>query len=132
MIFTNEKPAGYIDCPFDSRFLIWKNDSIFTWEICLTSLNEDGYPQIIGEIGQGDEGPMKDVTNLGWTIKEEYRGQGIMKNLLELFLQSVTPNGGVFAVAILKDNLPSLKLAQSCGFSVYDEDEDKAFLFKQA
>ena len=63
--------------------------------------------------------------NLSWDINEEFRGQGIMSQFLELFLNEVKPSqGNCFAVVILKTNTASLRLAHKNGFVVYNEDDE--------
>lgn len=121
-------PEGYVECPFDKRFLIYKDSLIGSYQLCLP--HENDYPSIVGWVKHGDEGKMKDAHNLGWRIQEEYRGQGLMSQLLEMYLQEVTPQGVCFAVVILKHNLASLKMALKNGFEIYDEDAEKLYLKK--
>lgn len=121
-------PEGYVECPFDKRFLIYKDSLIGSYQLCLPQFED--YPIIIGWINNGDEGKIKDAHNLGWRIQEDYRGQGLMTKLLEIFLQEISPKGVCFAVVILKHNIASLKIALKNGFTVYDEDEEKIYLKK--
>ena len=95
-----------------------------------TIMNSDGYPEMIAWISRGDPGLLKNATNLGWKISEEYRGQGIMTNLLNLFLEENTPDIDGFAAKIMKTNIPSIKLALKCGFKIYQEDLDYFYVQK--
>lgn len=118
----------YSACPFDQRFIIQKNINIGSYELCIPNPND--YPSVVGWISIGDPGKITDAHNLGWRIDEEYRGQGLMSKLLEIFLQEVSPNGSCFAIVISRTNSSSLKMAQKAGFVIYDEDEDHFYLKK--
>lgn len=130
MFFNIEEygERGYFDCPFDKRFLIWKQDSIYTWELCLKEESDgDGYPKRIGKITDPDKGQLprdlpfiQGMSYLAWEILPEYRCQGIMSNLLALFVESVQHQENGFLVAILIDNTPSLRLALKNGFKEFD------------
>lgn len=121
-------PEGYVPCPFDSNFLIWKDNFIYTWELCLKNeFDSEGYPQRIGRISRGDPGSL-DAVDLSWKIDPEYRGQKIMSQLLELFLNEVPKDKEHFAAVILKENLASFNLARKCGFEIYEELEDRYYL----
>lgn len=135
-MFIQDTEKGFFDCPFNPEFLIWKNSSFHTWELCLKNVNNsDGYPEIIGKIyggvGGGMPGSLIQATNLGWEIKEEYRGQGYMTRLLELYLQEVVPDVNGFAVVISKANVASFRLAIQSGFEIYEENEDNIFLYRK-
>lgn len=122
-------PEEYSPCPFDKRFLIWKDLAFQTWDLCLKDELLDGYPRRIAWIrDNGDPGSLENVTNLGWQIDIEYRGQGIMKEFLSYYFSEVTTNEQGFAVVIMKENIASLKLALGAGFSLYEETPDKYFL----
>lgn len=133
---VNEPNSLYKPCPFNQNFLIfkWTNNSI--WELCLNETNPfDEYPRVIGRIQSGHlavEGTIL-AMNLSWDINEEFRGQGIMSQFLELFLNEVKPTqGNCFAVVILKTNTASLRLAQKNGFLVYNEDDEKLYLKRES
>lgn len=128
MIFESNS-SNYEKCPFDERFLIWKNYSNHLYELCLKdTLDEDGFPKRIGYISPGDEGKLKNASNLGWRISEDFRNQGIMSKFLNLYLEEICPQENGFAVVILKSNTPSYRLAIKAGFTLYDEDDQMFYL----
>ena len=91
---------NYIKCPFDKRFLIYRNQSLGLFNLCLPVEND--YPIVVATIWDGDAGPMNNAHNLGWKINEEYQGQGLMRNFLNFFLNDCPLNGCCFAVKVRK------------------------------
>jgi RimJ/RimL family protein N-acetyltransferase len=98
-----------------------------TWEICLRTIGDDGYPQRIGYIGIGDSGSMNNCTDLSWSMKKDYRNVGIMKAALKLYVEKAPRAENGFCAKILKENIPSLKLARAVGFWEYDSDLDHVY-----
>ena len=132
MLFINEMntPDGFYDFK-ESGFplLLFKQNHF--WDICLKNqVDSDGYPERIGQIKAMGAGDLSDSTKLAWKINEDYRGQGIMKLALKIFLEQCS-SGKIYEVQIKKENVASLNLAKSAGFSVYKEDDDCEFLVKR-
>jgi RimJ/RimL family protein N-acetyltransferase len=131
MLFDSLLDTGYIEFPFNSNFLIWKNSSSQEWELCLKELHRDGYPLVVGRISSmGVPGSLNNTTNLAYALDETYRGQGIMTNLLSLYLEETIPDSNGFAVVIYKSNEPSSRLAFRLGFKIYEECDTFYFLCK--
>lgn len=119
----------YVVCPFNSNFVLYKRDGYI--ELCNRNImNSEGYPELVGWISRGDPGLLNNATNLGWKLCEEYRCQGLMTQLLNLFIAENEPDLDGFAAKILKANLPSIKLALRCGFKIYHEDNDCVYVQK--
>jgi len=93
-------------------------------------MNSEGYPELVGWVSRGDPGILKNATNLGWKICEEYRGQGLMTQLLNFFITEYEPDIDGFAAKILKNNIPSVKLALRCSFKIYYEDNEYVYTQK--
>jgi len=89
-----------------------------------TEIDEDGYPKTIGAINENGQGSLKNSTKLGWEIREDWKGQGIMTAVMRLYLEQVSPDSDGFEVKILKSNGASQRVAQKLGFKPYKDDED--------
>ena len=137
-MFNDASDRGYYPCEFDKRFVIWRQNSIYTWELCLAHVeDEDGYPKRIGRIEPADMGSPVDlypqepgVIYLNWEIQEDYRGQGIMSNFLALYLQNVDHRGQGFGAALLKTNVASHRLALKNNFELRSE-TDTIYVLKR-
>lgn len=125
----------YSPFPADSRFLIKKfmRSPVPEWYLCLKTDIENPrcpYPINIAMISHGVGGTLSNATNLAWMIHEKFRGQGIMKKFLKEYIYEVTPSLNGFAVIIQSHNEPSLALAKSVGFEVYEQNEKYIMLKK--
>ena len=124
---TDSKPDESID---DTIAYINKmNKGIEEGKWLIWAIEDKGTQKVIGSISIWNFNPEEGSGELGYGITPEYQGRGLMKEALlcivEYGFRSISLNA--IEAYTEENNTKSLKLLESCGFSLVNKVQDKGY-----